>query len=98
MNRGLVGECCEVMKLALERRAANGMGLDIATGFNFKTGTTHDALVYHFRKARKDDAGKYGHGKKYAGSTFAPLAFCPFCGTKVNRRDATKTEDEEATP
>lgn len=74
--------CCEVMALALERRPANGLGLDWAIGMNMKTGSSREVIVYNFRRAKRTDTGKYGHGKPYANATFAPVKFCPFCGAQ----------------
>ncbi len=76
-----VGDCCEVMKLVLERRPASGTGFDIYTSFTFSAGAGGDVLAYNFRKAKKGDDGQYGYGKPYAKSTYAQVSFCPFCGT-----------------
>lgn len=94
----LIGECCEIMKLTLERRPANAMGLDVSQCINFKTGKTREVAVYRFRKAKKGDDGKYGYGKQYADSTFAPVQFCPFCGAKNAQCDTEAEEDAPATP
>jgi hypothetical protein len=75
-------DCCEVLVLALERQPASEIGLRMETAINFRTGDTRNAVVIRFRRASKKDTGKYGYGKPHAGATFAPIEFCPFCGTK----------------
>lgn len=76
------GTCCEVMVLALERQPTTRIGLAVETMMNMHTGDSRPKAVIMFRRAKRTDTGKYGHGKKFAGSTFAPVEFCPFCGTK----------------
>ncbi len=76
------GECCEVMKLALERQPAGPVGLQCETMMNMRTGDSRPKVTIRFRKAKKGEGGMYGHGKPYANSTFAPVEFCPFCGAK----------------
>ncbi len=49
--------CCEVMALALERRPANGLGLDWAIEMNMKTGSIREVIVYNFRRAKRTDTG-----------------------------------------
>lgn len=80
------GECCEVMALALERGVQSRPGMYVGTLMNFRTGKSSDAIAIEWRRARKTDDGKYGYGKPYANTTYALVAFCPFCGAKGCKR------------
>jgi rRNA maturation endonuclease Nob1 len=42
---------------------------------SFKTGKSHDELILEFPRGKDCKA-------EYANTTYAPLTFCPFCGTK----------------
>ena len=79
-----LGTCCKVLTLALERSSRVPFGLSIETVMNFRTGATRDGLCLRWRKADKNDTGKYGKGKPYETSTWGEVRFCPFCGTSTS--------------
>lgn len=78
-----VGECCPTMDLVTIRGIDSRLGVSCETGFNFKTGEQYPAVVTRFRKAKRGEAGKFGHDTRFAGTTFAMFNHCPFCGTRL---------------
>lgn len=74
--------CCAVLDLALSRARTDNQGLYVGSLMNLKTGDLTDKLAVGFRRARKSEEGPYGAGSRFAGSTFAMVVFCPFCGSK----------------
>ena len=70
-------DCCPVLTLVLSRMPERSkVSLRYATGFNMKTGkVTEPKLIFDFPRG-KDRADEFRN------STYAPVAFCPFCGAK----------------
>lgn len=82
---GKVGSCCPVMDLVTIRGFDARLGVSRETGFNFTTCETYPAILTRFRKAKRGEDGKYGHGTEFANKTFAMFNFCPFCGKKIRQ-------------
>lgn len=75
-----LGRCCAVLELVLSRTSP--FGLSIGSMINFTTGETSDRLVVQFRKAKKNEP------QEHKNATYAPVSWCPFCGTPIT--DAAK--------
>ena len=76
------GTCCPVMELALSRASGQRSGLSVASMFKRDGSESRKTIICEFRKARRGEEGPYGAKSEFAGSTYAPVEFCPFCGAK----------------
>jgi hypothetical protein len=85
MKSKKLGECCPVMDMVTRRDTSTQKprGFEIATMFHLNGKATRDALVYRFAKAKRGDETEFGAKSKFAGTTFAAVEFCPWCGEKV---------------
>lgn len=76
MKKKPLGKCCPVLELALERhKDGDRIGLTIGHTFHLNGKHGRPMLVYNMRKGKK--AGEFA---RYADTTYAPVAHCPFCG------------------
>ncbi len=72
-----IGECCPVLKLALERESKHG--LELAPFFSLTGKGTGVSLILRFPRSKDRKA-------PHADATFAECSFCPFCGAKLERK------------
>jgi hypothetical protein len=76
-----IGECCPVMELVLSRELPARRptcGLELAPWFS-TSGKSGQAIVLHFPKSKDREA-------EHADATYAPVKFCPFCGTPTEKK------------
>jgi len=77
-----LGECCPVLALALARDVSKQVrrGFEVATPFRISTGKAlPEQLIYRFPKGARGDTSEF------KDTTYAAVAYCPFCGTKLER-------------
>lgn len=83
-----LGECCPVFDMVLRRDCAKKAheGFEIATPFGLSDGKARaEAIIYRFRKGKKDDPRETADESNWSGVTCALAQFCPFCGAKLER-------------
>jgi hypothetical protein len=69
-----MSKCCPVMKMALDNPPSAKAGLQLSQMFNTKSRDFFTAPIIYFKRVKK--------GEPFAGATYAPVKFCPFCGAK----------------
>lgn len=86
----LLGKCCPVLDLVLTRDTSKQvpLGFEIATPFGLSDGKPRSpVIIYRFRKAARVKKGDSisEEQRQLQDVSYAACAYCPFCGTKLER-------------